>query len=362
MEKVFEMHAHYLFDIPLSETVEIFKEEFVATGTEKVTFLSIPQEGTADGRLVFDETQNAKGLYLKKAFSPNAYAYAGLEHFSNAEKSDGELSRAYEEQARTYAEVGFDGMKMLEGYPSMRKALKRRLDDPVYDAYYSFLEENAIPVTMHAANPETYWDASQADEWAIRAGRVCDETFPAKAQLHEEVDGIMKKHPRLRMSLAHFGFMSYDIAQAKRWLDEHENTLFDLTPGDEQLLNMRKHWEEWRRFFEDYQDRIVYGTDFYAFPKNEEWEVCFTRRPKFVRKFFETDGEHEYLGKKFVGAAIEKSIRDKIYFANAQRELGEPKKIDEKRLAREAERILRLPEKRKAFADDDMRYILASLG
>ena len=40
MEKVYDAHVHYTFDIPLKETVEIFKEEFALTGTEKYIFLS----------------------------------------------------------------------------------------------------------------------------------------------------------------------------------------------------------------------------------------------------------------------------------------------------------------------------------
>lgn len=362
MKKVFEMHAHYIFDIPLDETIDIFKEEFLMTGTQKYTFLSLPHEATPNGGLRFNAAQNVKGLFLKKAFSPNAYAYAGLVHpLDVADKNEKELSKSYLTQAETYARVGYDGMKMLEGYPSMRKAMKRPLDDCVYDKYYSFLEENRIPVTMHVGNPENYWDISRADEYAIKAGRVCDETFPSKAQLHAEVEGIMKKHPRLRFTLAHFGFMSYDIKQARRWLDEYENTLFDLTPGGEQLLNMRKDWENWLEFFIQYQDRIMYGTDFYACPKDAAWETSFRRRPKFVRQFFETDGEYEYEKNKFVGVKLEKNILDKIYFKNAVREMGNPKPIDDAWLRCEAEKVLQTPNQNGGLAETDMKYILKSL-
>lgn len=362
MEKVFEMHAHYTMKMSLEETISIFREEFEATGTEKCNFLSMPHHGTPEGELLYAEDQNVKGLFLKRAFSPNAYAYAGLIHpLDVASRDDKELSKSYLVQAETYARVGFDGMKMLEGYPSMRKAMKRRLDDPVYDNYYSFLEENRIPVTMHVANPENYWDVNQADEFAIKAGRVCDATFPTKAALHEEVEGIMKKHPRLRLALAHFGFMSYDINQARRWLDDYENTIFDLTPGGEQLLTMRKDWEKWHAFFVQYQDRIIYGTDFYAWKKGPNWEIGVQRRPRFVRQFFETDSEHEYGKNKFVGVKLEKEIRDKIYFKNAVREMGLPKPIDEAWLRLEAERVLRMPNKNEEFADVDMRYILNDL-
>ena len=40
MEKVFDLHVHYTFDIPLQKTISIFKEEFALTETEKYCFLS----------------------------------------------------------------------------------------------------------------------------------------------------------------------------------------------------------------------------------------------------------------------------------------------------------------------------------
>ena len=121
--------------------------------------MSIPNDVTAEKEFYLDEMQNMHMLFLKHAFSPNVYAFSGLEHPLNvAEMDSEELSKEYLHQAEEYANVGYDGMKMFEGYPSMRKVMKRTLCDKVYDRYYSFLEENNIAVTMHVANPEGNWD------------------------------------------------------------------------------------------------------------------------------------------------------------------------------------------------------------
>ena len=81
MEKVFDSHVHYSFEIALEETIAIFREEFAATGTEKYAFMSLPHHAKEYGLgVTFDDMQNIKGLYLKHAFSPNAYCFAGLEH------------------------------------------------------------------------------------------------------------------------------------------------------------------------------------------------------------------------------------------------------------------------------------------
>ena len=39
-EVVYDMHIHYLFGIAIKEKIEIFKEEFLMTGTGKYCFLS----------------------------------------------------------------------------------------------------------------------------------------------------------------------------------------------------------------------------------------------------------------------------------------------------------------------------------
>ena len=355
---IFDAHVHHTYEMPIEEAIRIFKLEFPVTKTERQAFMSIPNNVTPEKEFYLDEMQNIRILFLKYIFSPNAYAFSGLEHPLNVSEMETEdLSKEYLRQAEEYYLAGFDGMKMLEGYPSVRKVMKRKLSDKVYDRYYSFLEENGIPITMHIANPEESWNITKASEYAIKMGRVYDNTYPTRLQLLDEVEEIMEKYPRLKFTLAHFGFMSYDIERAKRWLS-YENTRFDLTPGGEQLLNMRNSWDEWRPFFSQYQDRIVYGSDYYAFPQKECWEELFTLRPKFISNFFETDVEHEYCGEKFVGVKIDEGIRQKIYWDNAMKLLGEPRKIDLSYLKGKAETLLQKNNKRAVYADNDLKYIL----
>ena len=63
MEKVYDIHIHYSFDIPMQEMVEIFKEEFKETGTGKYCFLSLPHHANGKDKLFLSTTQNVKGLF-----------------------------------------------------------------------------------------------------------------------------------------------------------------------------------------------------------------------------------------------------------------------------------------------------------
>lgn len=340
MEKVYDIHIHYSFDIPMQEMVDIFKQEFAETGTEKYCFLSLPHHANGKDKFFSSPNQNIKGLYLKNAFSPNAYAFAGLIHPQN-EISNEERAELYYNQVVEYSKVGYDGIKMLEGHPSLRQAIGIALDDKVYDKFYNYLEQIQMPIIMHLADPEGSWNMATASEDAKALGRTYCDGYPSKKQLTDEFFGMLNKHPKLKLGLAHFGFMSYDINEAEKFLS-YENTFFDITPGGEQFIEMTKDWNKWLVFFNKYQDRIVYGTDYYAFPKVDEtrWLKAVHLRPDFVRRFFETDGEYEYLGTAFKGVKLEKPLRDKIYRNNFIKLLGEPKTIDKKYFKKEIERLL----------------------
>jgi predicted TIM-barrel fold metal-dependent hydrolase len=358
MESVFDIHIHYSFEIPLPKTVEIFRKEFQATGTKKGCFLSLPHH-EENGKVGCAETQNIKGLYLKWAFAPDFYAFGGLVHPEDHSDKKA-VAKEFLRQAEEYLSVGYDGMKMLDGYPSLLKAWGLGIDDEIYDRYYAFMEENGYPIIMHIANPNENWDITKASKFAIQAGRVYDNTYPTKEEITAQVFRVMKKFPRLKLILAHWGFFSQERENAERFLGEYENTMLDITPGGEQYLIMAKDWGYWLGFIEKYQQRILHGTDLYAFPdeKEEEWRTSFLRRPQFIRHFFEKDSESTYLEERFCGVKLDKGLRDQIYRKNAEVLLGQPHTIDLAYMRSETARLLLLPKKQEKYADVDLKYIL----
>lgn len=325
MKAVFDTHCHYLFKIPLKETVAIFQEEFAQTNTAKIAFLSIPQEYSTTGEKTLDLLQNVKGMFLKRSFFPYAYAFAGLVH-PDAYKDVEAVANDFFKQAQRYYEDGFDGIKMLEGYPTFIKYTGQGLDSKIYGKFYQFCEEKAFPITIHIANPDENWDAGNASEYAVAQGRVYDKTYPSKEAITKQFFNVLDRYPKLKVTIAHFGFFSEHYEDAEKFMS-YPNTALDLTPGGEQLITMSKNWSLWGPFFEKYQDRIIYGTDYYAFPKDEKWEENFTRRPQFLRDFLETDTEHCYLGERFKGVKIEDTALRKIYFDNAEKRFGKPREI-----------------------------------
>ena len=362
MEKVFELHAHTCSQrLPIMQMQQVLQREMKWTGTYKICLLSILHSGDHH-KITTDRTQNVKNLFLKHQLRKKAYAFASLQHPLQNVDADTWATMLYE-QAQQYNKVGFDGIKMLEGYPSLRKIMGIPLCDEIYDKYYAYMEENQIPIIMHLANPEENWDINIADEHSIKVGRVYDESYPSKQELQEEVFAILDKFPNLCLTLAHMGFMSHNVEDAERFMS-YKNTRLDVTPGGEQLIYMAEHWDIWKGFFEKYQDRILYGTDFYPFEANTEQDriVAIKRRTQFIRQMFETNGEHTYLRTAFKGVLLNKKIRKKIYRKNAENYLKKRKVIDLEYIKREAKALMNETTDVAMYCKEDMEYILQKLG
>jgi predicted TIM-barrel fold metal-dependent hydrolase len=239
--KLIDAHVHTLCGVENNRIVYDTADEF---GMDFVNILSVP---AYDGM-----AQNAEAAYYKWLRPERTFAFAGLEYTSG---------RPFEDQARAMWAMGFDGFKMIEGKPTVRKAVGIPLDSPRYDAFYAFLEENGIALLLHAADPKDFWDEDLIPQWAKDANMLYREDDIPYEQLYREVEGILLKHPRLKLILAHFYFLSDDMPRARRMLDAHPNVCFDLTSGTEMYLNFSKDPEGWKPFFEEYAGRLVFGTD-----------------------------------------------------------------------------------------------------
>ncbi len=322
---VFDAHVHCSKGVPVRESVALYQKSFALNRTKWACFCAIPHTGNK-----FHLLQNLQCLYYKLRFSPNGYAMAGLEH--DFSLSPTQRSRDFLHQAQRYHKMGFDGMKMLEGQPSLRKSMALSLCDPSYDDYYAYLEEHRIPVLLHLANPKEYWDESRVPANARALGRFCDSSYPSYEQFYQEMFSILDKHPKLRLCLAHWGFFSEDRDRAQAFLS-YENTSLDITPGGEQLYRMQStDMAGWVDFYHRYAKRIRYGADSYNVPLDNEtrWTADARYRHDLLRNFFDGDGTQTYHYDSFdyYGIALDEATKALIYRENALREFGDPRPVD----------------------------------
>jgi len=208
------------------------------------------------------ETVNANPeAFVAKAEHPELfYVFGGLDHCSCI--SGGRVgSPPLAAQVDRLAELGADGIKMIETKPTSRKVLDVPADSDYFEGLFSRLEERSLPLLWHVADPEEFWDPVRVPAWARKAGWFYDGSFVPKETLYAEVERVLERHPRLVVIFAHFLFLSADLARAGAFLDAHGRAHLDLAPGWELLYNMSRDPERSREFFVKYADRIVYGTD-----------------------------------------------------------------------------------------------------
>ena len=201
---------------------------------------------------------NLTVAWAKQRHPKTVYGYASLHSDLSKAPDAADLRK----QAEIYIKAGFDGIKMIDGKPTIRKN-RVPLDDSSYDLLFDYLEETEFPLLYHINDPIEFWDKGKIPQWALEAGYLYDDSYPTQVQIMEETIGILKKHPNLHMTIAHLFFLSNmdRLSLAEELLATYPNLLFDMTPGWEMFEGFGRNLEGWRNFIEKHANRIVFGTD-----------------------------------------------------------------------------------------------------
>jgi predicted TIM-barrel fold metal-dependent hydrolase len=320
-----------------------------AYGAEAFAIVGIPQ---ARAFLA----QNAAGLAAKAMHSPRAYFFGGLSyHFAGAAKDKLDLAG----QARAVLDAGADGMKMLEGKPTTRKDVGIPHNDPIFDGFYRLMEERQVPVTCHVADPEEFWDEAAAPAFARENGWLyIDGTYVPKEQLYAETFSVLERFPRLKITFAHFFFLSADLPRAADLLERYSGVCLDITPGIEMYDNFSRRRDDWRTFFTKYSDRIVFGTD-----NCEKGDIPAMTGPagaaarvRTMLRFLGTADTFEGMGFTLKGLALPKEAIANICRENFLRRTGaKPKPVNRQKAldlaAQTAQRVKGLPNEADLLAE-----------
>lgn len=335
-------HIHFPHPALLADLLAVME----IAGVARANLIAVP-----DLQFV---NQNA-ALIHAKARHPERFTLCGALDYTQVFADPARASEILAAQIGTLQAIGFDGLKLIEGKPMVRKVVGLPLDGPQYAAMWAELEARGFPVVVHVADPEEFWDPECCPGWAReRDWFYGDTTYPAKEDLYLEIDRVLARHPRLKLVLAHFYFLSADLARAGAFLDAHPGVCFDLTPGVEMYRNFGRDLEAARGFFLRYADRLIFGTDVGASAVGQDPDAPLDRaeslgRTWVVRQFLETDGAFvapagvgHWMGEDgeaFHGIALPREVLGKIYAANAERIFGPaPAPLDREAARAELER------------------------
>ncbi|NLF32793.1 MAG: amidohydrolase family protein [Planctomycetes bacterium] len=275
--------------------------------------------------------QNVLVALFKAERPGRVYGFGGLHHEAPAVDP---LRPDFAGQLRRLRDLGFDGVKMIEGKPSVYKPLATPLNDPLYDEFYGLLEAWRMPVLLHVGDPAGMWDTVNPPAWAVQRGWVYgDGTYPTLEELYAQVTDVLDRHPSLRLILAHFAFLDGDRDRCAVMFDRWSGLAFDLTPGWGMYGSFSKDPAAWRDFFIRYADRILFGTDNSGgrTPNDPEKVDTGSKRIAAMRRCLELTGEVEGFagGSRYRGLGLPSDVLAMIYAGNFRRYAGDrPRPVD----------------------------------
>ncbi len=263
-----------------------------------------------------------RGLYLKeslKNIKNNAPTRFGL--FLNIDFEAIDTPSFAADNVALINQAVSDGVMGLKVYKSLGLTSKDSqgnriaIDDPRLDPIWKACGDNGIPVLIHSGEPASFWMPKDEhnERWLElrqKPGRYRDpKTNPSFEAVLSEQHRVFKKHPNTQFINAHLGWMGNDLDRLSAHLDEYPNVMTEIGAV---LAELGRQPRRARRFFVDYQDRILFGKDSY---KVKEYNTYF--------RVLETNDEYiQYYRKrhahwKIYGLGLPDSILKKVYYKNA---------------------------------------------
>ncbi|MBQ8393425.1 MAG: amidohydrolase family protein [Clostridia bacterium] len=261
------------------------------------------------------------GFY--KLAHPDTYIHGGIElieiPIDNMPKDMDAVA-----QYRELMEIGFDGIKMLEGKPTEHKRIGRNLNHPSLNRLYREMERDGTHLLMHVNDPDEFWDPDRAPDWAVKNGwAYLDGTYSSFEEIREQTVKILEDHPNLSMTLAHFFFCSKEPKILEELFSLYTNFCVDLTPGGEMYVEFEKNYSYYKDFFNKYSDRLIFGTD-RSYMGDEEYASWLFN---VVTTFIGTDKTvKSFDDKELKGLSLTQDKIDNILFANFERRVGKSPK------------------------------------
>jgi predicted TIM-barrel fold metal-dependent hydrolase len=209
-----------------------------------------------------------------------------------------------------------------------------KIDDPRFDPMWEVCGQLQMPVAIHVSDPiafftptdrfnERYEELSNHPDWSFH-----DHDFPSNAALLEARNRVMARHPKTRFVVLHVGNFSEDLANVSQNLDRFPNMSVDTAA---RVGELGRQPRTARKFFDKYQDRVLFGTD--ATPHGDEFpqQVFNDELYEIYYRFFETEDEYfDYAPAKvppqgrwrIYGIDLPEPVLRKVYYENAARSLG----------------------------------------
>jgi len=202
-----------------------------------------------------------------------------------------------------------------------------KVDDPKFDPMWDACAQLNMPVAIHTGEPEAFFTPfnNNNERWEEMAAhdntRFLDTGRPSARELQEARRRVMRKHPRTQFVCLHVA-VAEDLDYVSEMLDEHKNMYVDIAA---RIAELGRQPRRAKKFFDKYQDRIVFGTD--ASWGGHAMQQEFSEKLyQIYCRFLETEDEYfEYTpGPKpaqgrwnIYGVGLSDPVLKKVYWDNA---------------------------------------------
>lgn len=339
MKKIIDSHLHIA---KWGDFIPCFDDYVKDEGIHALNICAIPSYQPSN-------VCNNIMLGFYKLARPNTYVHAGIElievPIDNMPKEMDAVS-----QYKELMDIGFDGIKMLEGKPTEHKRIGKNLNHPELNKLYREMEKDGTHLLMHVNDPDEFWDKDKAPDWAIEHGwAYLDGTYSTYREIQNQTIKILEDHPNLSLTLAHFFFCSKEPEILEKLFSLYPNLCVDLTPGGEMYVAFEANYDYYKEFFNKYSKRLIFGTDRSYLGDDEYAKWVFD----IVTTFLDTDKTVKgFDDKELKGLGLTQEKKDDIFFANFERRVGKaPKTINKEKFRSYIEKYS------FALTDEDLKNI-----
>lgn len=241
-----------------------------------------------------------------------------------------EIARAHKAGARGLKVLKSLGLVVREKFTTGALV---KVDDRRFDPMWEACAAHSMPVAIHTSDPEAFFtpidrfnerfeELNAHPDWSFHG-----KDYPSDRELQEARYRVVARHPKTQFVVLHVG-SSENLGYVAENLQRYPNMWVEFGA---RIGELGRQPRASRKFFERFQDRILFGTD--AVPKGDEYpqQVFGEKLYEIYFRFLETEDEYfDYAPARvppqgrwrIYGIGLPEPILKKIYWNNAARLLN----------------------------------------
>src|ERR1035437_7121144 len=238
----------------------------------------------------------AVGKY-DKAFQGRFYTFAEPSYSLFLEPNYPQLQAQAIEQAHRDGARGLKILKTLGLYlrSNITTGTLVKIDDRRFDPMWDACGQLKMPVAIHIADPvafftptdrfnERYEELHNHPDWSFY-GR----DFPSFDELIAARNRMMARHPNTHFIVLHVGNYAENLQNVSENLDRFPHMTVDTAA---RIGELGRQPRAAQKFFDKYQDRILFGTDASPHAPDVPQQIFGDRLYEIYCRFFETNDEY----------------------------------------------------------------------